>query len=403
LAGAEWLCRPETQAVFRALAAAGYPAMAVGGVVRNALMGLPVTDIDIATPAPPDRVAAAARAAGLDCVPTGIDHGTVTVVANRMPFEVTTLRRDVATDGRRATVAFTDDWAEDAARRDFTINALYCASDGRILDPLGGYPDIRARRVRFIGDPDRRIAEDYLRILRYFRFFATFAAGDPDGSAIAACIRARRGLERLSAERVRAELLKLLVAPRAVAAVDAMTGAGLLARVLHLAPRPGLFQRLCAAEAAMGVPPDAILRLSALAVAVEEDAAALTERLRLSNAESRALMVLDARTSHALAAGDDRAARRLLAALGPVEWRPRVLAAMASGLAPDRAGRWLSMSAALPVPDFPLRGADLLDQGLTSGPAVGALLAELRQWWIEADFPSEDCLRARLKDRLARG
>ena len=240
LAGADWLTRPQTRAVLAALAAKGFAARAVGGAVRNALLGRTVGDIDIATSARPEEVIAAARAAGLAAVPTGIDHGTVTVIADQVPYEVTTLRRDVATDGRHATVAFTDDWEADARRRDFTLNALYCDAEGQVFDPLGGYPDLVAQRVRFIGDAHERIREDYLRILRFFRFTAEYAAGPPDAAGLAACVSEREGLTRLSAERVRQELLRLLVAPRAAELVRAMQDYGILALVLPAAPRPAL-------------------------------------------------------------------------------------------------------------------------------------------------------------------
>src|SRR5581483_10750916 len=198
LAGADWLVRPETQAVFRALAARGHAARAVGGAVRNALLGRPVIDIDIATPARPEEVMEAARAAGLAAVPTGIAHGTVTVLAAHVPHEVTTLRRDVETHGRHATVAFTDDWEADARRRDFTINALYCSGEGEVFDPLGAYPDLASRRVRFIGDAHERIREDYLRILRFFRLTAEYGEGPPAPEGLAACVAEREGLGRLS-------------------------------------------------------------------------------------------------------------------------------------------------------------------------------------------------------------
>ena len=222
LAGADWLARHQTQAVFDALAAKGFAARAVGGAVRNALLGRPVVDIDIATPARPEQVIEAARAAGLAAVPTGLEHGTVTVIAAHVPHEVTTLREDVETHGRHATVAFTDDWAADARRRDFTINALYCSADGEVFDPLGAYGDLGARRVRFIGEARERIREDYLRILRFFRLTAEYGAGPADAEGLGACVAERDGLARLSAERVRQEMLRLLAAPRAPELVRAM-------------------------------------------------------------------------------------------------------------------------------------------------------------------------------------
>src|SRR5215475_2419138 len=292
LAGADWLTRADTRAVFAALAARGYAARAVGGAVRNALLGRPVIDVDIATPARPDEVMAAARAAGLAAHPTGLAHGTVTVVAGSLTKKVTTLREDVEAHGRHATVAFTDDWAADARRRDFTINALYCSADGRVFDPLGGSADLAARRVRFIGQARERIREDYLRILRFFRLTAEYGEGPPDREGLAACVAERDGLARLSGERVRQEMLRLLAAPRGPELVRAMQDYGLLGFVLPAAPRPGLLARLAAIEAHLGLTADPIMRLAALAVELPEDADRLRERLRLANEEHARLLLL---------------------------------------------------------------------------------------------------------------
>ncbi len=229
----DWLTRPGTQAVLGCLTAAGWQALAVGGCVRNSLLGVPTTDVDIATDAAPETVSELAETAGFRVVPTGIDHGTVTVIVQGVPYEVTTFRRDVATDGRRAVVAFSDRLEEDAARRDFTINALYARADGTVIDPLGGLPDLQARRVRFVGDPETRIREDYLRILRFFRFHAWY--GDPEGGldaeGLAACAALSAGIETLSRERLGAEMRKLLSAPDP-SRVAAMAQAGVLLRVL---------------------------------------------------------------------------------------------------------------------------------------------------------------------------
>ncbi len=237
---AEWLRRPATVAVFAALTAKGAEARAVGGAVRNTLMGTPVKDVDIATTALPADVMRLAAEAGLHSVPTGFEHGTVTVVAQHVPYEVTTLRRDIETFGRHARVTFTTDWAEDARRRDFTMNALYCSADGVVHDPLGGYDDLSARRVRFIGDARARIREDYLRTLRFFRFLAQYGNGAaPDPEGLAAAIAEKAGLAGLSGERIRAELLLLLAAPGAVEAVRAMREATLLEPVLGTAGDAG--------------------------------------------------------------------------------------------------------------------------------------------------------------------
>jgi len=218
LKDAAWLEREETQAVFDALQAHGIETRAVGGAVRNTLLGLTVTEVDLATTAVPEEVMALAAKAGLKAVPTGIDHGTVTLVASGVPFEVTTLRRDVETFGRHARIAYTKDWEEDARRRDFTLNALYADRDGRVFDPLGGYADLRAGQVRFIGDAEERIKEDYLRILRFFRFHAYYGKGPLDPAGLAAAVRLRGGLDQLSAERVAAELRRILIAPQAAGA-----------------------------------------------------------------------------------------------------------------------------------------------------------------------------------------
>jgi poly(A) polymerase len=399
LSGAAWLEREETQAIFRALQAAGYEARVVGGAVRNALLGAPVSDVDIATPAKPDAVIEACNAAGLKCVPTGIDHGTVTVISGHVPFEVTTLREDVETFGRHANVAFTADWAADARRRDFTMNALYCTAKGEVIDPVGGFADVMQRRVRFIGDAAERIREDYLRILRFFRFQAEYGRAAPDAEGFAACVRERHGLTALSAERIRAELLKLLVAPRAVAAVESMCDAGLLAMLLGLAPRPGLLAATVRIETELASPADAMLRLSALAVAVEEDVDLIADRLRLSKAEREQLLVIDQRAAF-LAQLDDRSARRRLYQLGPERWRRAMLAAAVAGgtSAADPAWRRLyTLSEHWQVPRFPLRGADVLALGVEPGPAVGELLQQLESWWMNEDFaPSEADLRERL-------
>ena len=279
LKGAPWLKRPETARVFAALAESGVETRAVGGAVRNSLLGLPVTEVDLATTALPQQVMALARKAGLKAVPTGIEHGTVTVIADGVPFEVTTLRRDVETFGRHATVAFTENWEEDARRRDFTLNALYAGSDGTVFDPLGGYADVVAGRVRFIGDPEARIREDYLRILRFFRFNAYYGKGPFDADGLRASVSLRGGMAQLSAERIAGEVRRLLVAPQATRAVEALFDYGLLPSVIGGVPRLERFERLVAIEEALGHEPDAMLRLAALTVFVAEDAARVAARL----------------------------------------------------------------------------------------------------------------------------
>ncbi len=385
---AEWLKRPETGRVFAALTASGAETRAVGGAVRDTLLELPVTEIDLATTAVPDQVMTLARKAGLKAVPTGIEHGTVTVIADGVPFEVTTLRRDVETFGRHATIAFTEDWEEDARRRDFTLNALYAGSDGRVFDPLGGYADLVAGRVRFIGNAEARIKEDYLRILRFFRFNAYYGKGPFDPEGLQAAVRLRSGLDQLSAERVAAELRRLLVAPQAMRAIDALFDYGLLPGLLGSVPRLERFTRLVAVEETLGIVPNAMVRLAALAIFVHEDAVKLAARLRLSNAE-QAVLALGATNPAGSRLPDDGAAKRALYRLGPDAFGVHVLITWAdSGAPPDDqgwrealslAGRWQALA-------FPLRGSDIMPLGDIDGPEIGAILRRLEAEWIEAGF-----------------
>lgn len=365
-----WRESDPVRAVVAALAAGGRPARFVGGCVRDALLGETPADIDIATPETPARVIALAKAAGLRVVPTGIDHGTVTVIAERVPVEVTTLRRDVETDGRHAVVAFTDDWAADAGRRDFTINALYADADGTLTDPVGGLADLAAGRVRFIGDAGQRLAEDYLRALRFFRFHVRFARGAADAEALAAITAAREALTRLSAERVASELLKTLALPRALDAVELMSDCGVLAVLLPEATERARLARV------LPLSGDPLLRLAALLPADPAVGSAVASRLRLSNAQK-------ARLAAALAPDDlptsTVALRRVIADKGRQAAADRAVVAGR----PDLAAR----IDALDVPEFPLRGGDLIGLGLVPGPAVSAALAVLRDWWLDQDPP----------------
>ena len=391
LKDAAWLKRPETERVFAALTASGVETRAVGGAVRDALLGLPVTEIDLATTALPEQVMALARKASLKAVPTGIEHGTVTVVVDGVPFEVTTLRRDVETFGRHATVAFTEDWEEDARRRDFTLNALYAGSDGTVFDPLGGYADLAAGRVRFIGDAEARIKEDYLRILRFFRFNAYYGKGPLDAEGLQACVRLRAGLDQLSAERVGAELRRLLVAPQARRAIGAVFDYGLLPGLLGGVPRLERLARLIAIEEALGLRPDATLRLTALAVFVEEDAERLAARLRLSNAD-QAVLTLGARDHAKSGLPDDGAAKRALYRLGPSAFTAHMLIAWADSGASPNDPSWreaLSLPERWQVPSFPLRGTDIMALGDLKGPEIGDILRRLEQDWIAAGFTED--------------
>src|SRR5258707_1479073 len=269
---APWLKSGATARVLELLSGNGEEARVVGGAVRNALLKIPTGDIDIATTAPPDEVIRRAKAAGIKSVPTGIEHGTVTLVLDAQPFEVTTLREDTETFGRKAKVAFGRDWRRDAERRDFTINGLSVDADGVVHDHVGGLADIQLERVRFIGDPEQRITEDYLRILRFFRMHAAFGAGEPDRDGVLACIRGRPGLAGLSAERVRMEMLKLLVAEGAGMAIVAMEDGGLLLALFGGVAYRGPFIAMIAAERLLGIKADPIRRLCALGVGLTEDA-----------------------------------------------------------------------------------------------------------------------------------
>src|SRR5262245_23382583 len=343
-------------------------ARAVGGAVRNALLGEPVDEIDIATTATPEEVMRRAAAAGFKPVPTGVDHGTVTVVVDGTPFEVTTLREDIETFGRHARVAFGRDWQRDAERRDFTMNALYAGRDGTVYDYVGGLDDLKQRRVRFIGDPARRIEEDYLRILRFFRFHAAYSnGGHPDPAGLSACIAGRAGLETLSRERVRAEMLKLLLAAHTVPALVSMSEAGLLVDVLGGVPLLASCANMGKLGRALALPPDPVRRLGALSVSTAEDAERLRERLRLANAEYDRLASMADGWWHISAATGVHDARVLSYWLGPEKFLDRLLLAWSrawdEGIADQR---WRDR-ARISVPAFPLKAADFMARGLTPG------------------------------------
>jgi tRNA nucleotidyltransferase/poly(A) polymerase len=367
-------------------------ARVVGGAVRNALLKIPTGDIDIATTALPAEVIRRAKAAGIKSVPTGIEHGTVTLVVDAQPFEVTTLREDIETFGRKAKVAFGRDWARDAQRRDFTINGLSVDADGVVHDYVGGLGDIVAKRVRFIGDPDQRIAEDYLRILRFFRIHAAYGSGEPDRAGYLACIRARSGLTGLSAERLRMEMLKLMVAEGAVGAIAAMADGGLLLRILGGLVYTGPFTAMIAAERLLGLKADAVRRLGALAVAVTEDARRVAMRLRLTNSETKALDSMGHRWWR-LAGMDEAMARRRLYRLGADRYRDRLMLAWARAGGDSNSAHWQEL-ATLPerwsAPKFPLKAADFVGRGIAEGPMLGQVLASAEEAWLAADFPLDE-------------
>jgi poly(A) polymerase len=362
-----------------------------GGAVRDTLARRPVTDIDLATPRRPAEVIAALTGAKIRAVPTGIDHGTVTAVSGGRGFEITTLRHDVLTDGRHAVVDFTGDWRADAARRDFTMNAMSMTRDGAVFDYFGGIVDLRAGIVRFVGDPATRIAEDYLRILRFFRFHARYATGPPDAAGVAAIRAGVPGLARLSAERVWSELIRILAAPDPREAVALMAELGVLAAVIPQGANPSRLARVVAA----GAPADPLLRLAAL---LTGDPAAFAARLRLSTADHDRLVAL---RNAALVQpdADDDALRRLLADTDPAILLDRTW--LDGGTEPDWAAL-RSRLASTPRPVFPLEGRDVLALGLPPGPHVGALLRALREWWLEGGCRADAAAcRAELARRVA--
>ena len=406
-----WMTEPATRAVIDALAAGGVEARFVGGVVRDALLGLPVggtgatTDIDIATPAPPERVIELLQARGIKVVPTGLAHGTVTAIPAPPPgtapgsaprhFEITTLRRDVETYGRRARVAFDADWAADAARRDFTINAIFLSPDGALDDPAGGLADLWARRVRFVGDPARRIAEDVLRILRYYRFEARFGDGTGDELARAACRAAARLLANLSAERVAQELVKLLETADPGRALAMMAEDGVLAAILPEARRLDRLRRMIAVEPER----DPLRRLAALVEVDAAAAAALADRLRFPNAWRDRLRGL-APPWPIDPNGDEAAQHRTLYRLGTERYRDLALLQAADGaLGAARLTPLLTRARDWTPPRFPLTGHDVTALGIVPGPRVGELLDAVERWWEAADFaPGRAACLARLKE-----
>jgi poly(A) polymerase len=390
-----WMTEAATAAVMEALGAAGGPDCArfVGGCVRNTLMRRPVGDIDIATTLTPEAVTAALKGAGLKAVPTGAAHGTITAVVRGRPFEITTLRRDVETDGRHARVAFTDDWAADAARRDFRLNALYADIGGRLFDPTGqGIADARAGRIVFVGDPGVRIAEDALRIPRFFRFLAWYGRGKPDPDGLAACRDRREAVVGLSAERVAKELLSLLAAEDPRAAVGLMAEAGVLALIVPEAQSLSRFEALVAIETGMLFTQDALLRLAALLPSDPAAGAAVAARLRLSNAQRERLTAALGSEPPLVSWMSPRQTRQAVYRLGARAFIDRATLAWAGS---ERAAAAIQWRALLPMaqtwarPTLPLSGEEVVAAGVPRGPAVGAVLREVEAWWIDNDFTAD--------------
>ncbi len=390
-----WLQAKETRAVMAALEAAGGSGCArfVGGCVRNALLGAPVEDIDIATVLTPPEVISAVKGAGLKVVPTGIDHGTVTVVSSGKPFEVTTLRRDVETDGRRAVVAFTTDWAEDAQRRDFRLNALYADSQGQVFDPTGeGVADCQARRVVFVGNAEQRILEDGLRILRFFRFCAWYGRGEPDAEGLAACASLKGRLAQLSAERVSKELLKLLAADDPRPVVRIMAATGVLGAILPQAHGLARFEGLLGIETEQLFQNDPLLRLAALLPDDPAAGLAVAEALRLSNAQRDRLQAALGTEPRIVSWMSPREARRAVYRLGAQAFCDRALLGWAASDRPAATIQWralLPMAQSWPRPVLPLSGEEILAAGVPKGPMVGRVMREVEDWWIDHDFTDD--------------
>lgn len=407
----EWLRDASLQKLLAVLSADGEQARIAGGAVRNTLLGQPVADIDIATTNLPPATSRKAMAAGFKTAPTGIEHGTITVIADGVAFEVTTLRADVETDGRRAKVAFGRDWTRDAERRDFTINALYAEADGTVVDLVGGLADLESRTLRFIGDAEQRIREDYLRILRFFRFFAWYGAGRPDASGLKAATRLKDGLEVLSTERVWSELKKLLAAPDPSRALLWMRQTGVLTKVLPESEKWGIdaIHGLVAAEGDLGWPADALLRLEAIVPPDAPRLDAMAKRLKLSNGETQRLQDW-AGTRAVPAETTELQLQKLLYSGKPGGISDRLKLALASARARAandnsalvEAGgyaRLLKSAAAWNRPRFPLKGADLATLGFSEGPTMGKALKDLETVWVDSGFQMS---RGALLERAAK-
>jgi len=393
-----WMRAEELRAVMAALDG---QARIVGGAVRNGLLGLDVSDVDLATPFLPDVVTRRLETAGIKAVPTGIEHGTITAVASGKTYEITTLRRDVASDGRHAVVAFTTDWAKDAQRRDFTINALYADAEGQVIDLVGGLVDLEQGRIRFVGDASARIVEDYLRILRLFRFHAWYGKGDLEPSALYAAAAHRSGLARLSGERIQKEMLKLLSADDPTAVLRIMAASGVLSEILPGALNFGRLESLATIDAGAFFIPDPLLRLAALLP--DESAAAkdIAGRWRLSGAQALRLEDLGSAKEKIVSYLSVKEMRKLLYRLGGARFKDRVFLKWASDPKLSNAVQWrmmLAVADAWERPTFPITGREVMLAGVSEGPLIGRILQEVEDWWVDADFIEDEfSLAERLK------
>lgn len=378
-----WMTEGPAAKVMRALTAEGDEARFVGGCVRDALVGRAIRDIDIATPLSPQRVTELLHKAGLKAVPTGIEHGTITAVADKTGFEVTTLRRDIETDGRRAKVEFTDDWQADAARRDLTMNALFADATGKVHDYFGGLDDLAAGRVRFVGDPRQRIVEDYLRLLRFFRFHADYAGGPFDVAAVAAAKELAANLKSLSGERLRQETLRLLTARRGPEVWGEMLGLGIVQQFLPWATSLDRLRFVAELEQRHGVTPDPVRRLAALTMT--GCGREVAETLKLSRAEGDRIIDLDA-ARDPFDASAPEAVRRQIYAWGNDGARDRLLLDWLDRIDGAAGSAALAIIESWPRPRFPLKGADIVKLGVSEGPRIGDILQRVETWWIDGDF-----------------
>ena len=402
----------DTFAILDAISAGGASVRFVGGCVRDAILGRPVSDIDLATDAEPARVIELLAARKIRTVPTGIDHGTITAIPDERPFEITTLRQDVETDGRRAAVKFTRDWSVDAARRDFTMNALSADPDGTVYDYVGGLSDLRSGSVRFIGDAAARIAEDHLRILRFFRFHATYASTVPDAEALQACREASGYVEKLSGERVWQEMARILVVDEPMQVFALMEDTRILRVLFPVRRSTSRLQALAALEGMLNVAPEPVRRLTALIQPDRKEASQIAARLRLSRADTSRLDNLSASRGESRAGMPALALRRALYTLGVDFFRDLILLDWADQIArdPSAAGgniqdwkdTWDAANDWIP-PHFPLTGEDIIAAGVREGPDVGEILEDVEEWWIDQAFrPDRDGCLERLRLMLRR-
>ena len=396
-----WMRDEALLKVMRALTQDGGEARFVGGAVRNSILGLDVREVDIATPLVPAEVTRRLAKAGIAALPTGIEHGTVTAAVDDRLFEVTTLRRDVETDGRHAVVAFSTDWREDASRRDFTINALYASSDGEIFDYTNGLDDLASGRVRFIGDAGTRIREDYLRILRLFRFHAWYGKGEMDSASLKAASKLKSGIAQLSGERVRKEFLRLVEADSPLPVLRVMAASQILSEILPGPLDLARLERLCAIDAQNFFAPDPLLRLGALLRGGEAQAQAAADRLKLSNRERVRIVELMTGDKKIVSYLSIREVRKLLYRLGRDRFRDRTFLNWADDSKPSNAIQWralLALAEAWERPVFPLGGRDVMLAGVPEGPLIGKILGDVEEWWIDSDFTDDEfSLAERLK------